>query len=82
LRSPRATLQIYLTGHAPDAHLPPLLRSPAGVYVTRTDVLHDSIRVVLDIAPEDFDFMLHTLMTTLPEATIGPIVRRVGTKVQ
>ncbi|HTH62679.1 MAG TPA: hypothetical protein VL689_21325 [Paraburkholderia sp.] len=82
LRSPRATVQVYLTGNTPGNHLFTLLHSPLGVYVTHTDTLRDSVRVSLDIAPEDFDFTLHTLMTTLPEATIGSIVRRTNTTVQ
>jgi hypothetical protein len=48
----------------------------------RSEVLRDSVRVVLDIAPEDFSFTLHTLMTTVPEAIIGSVVRQAGTKVQ
>ncbi|MGF6290687.1 hypothetical protein QFZ98_002520 [Paraburkholderia youngii] len=35
-------------------------------------------RVQLDIAREDLDFTLHTLLTTLPAATIGALKRRVG----
>jgi hypothetical protein len=82
LRSPRATVQVFLTGLTPAVHLTTLLQSPLGVYVIQTDVLRDSVRVALDIAPEDFDFTLHTLMTTLPEATIGSVARRIGAKGQ
>ena len=82
LRSPRATVQVYLTGNTPDTHLSALLHSPLGVYVIQTEPLRDSVRVSLDIAPEDFNFTLHTLMTALPEATIGPVTPRIGTKVQ
>jgi hypothetical protein len=82
LRSQRAIVQVYLTGNTPTTHLLTLLHSPLGVYVVQTDTLRDSVRVSLDIAPEDFSFTLHTLMTTLPEATIGSIVRRTNTTVQ
>lgn len=81
LRASRATVQVYLTGSTPDAYLARLLQSPLGVYVMRSEALHDSVRVVLDIAPEDFSFTLHTLMTTVPEAIIGSVVRHT-TKVQ
>ena len=45
-------------------------------------MLRDSVRVMLDIAHEDFNFTLHMLMTTVPEAMIGPVTRRVGANVQ
>jgi hypothetical protein len=32
--------------------------------------------VQLDIAPDDIDFTLHTLISTLSAATIGPLKRR------
>jgi 4-hydroxy-tetrahydrodipicolinate synthase len=73
-RSSRASLEVSLTGttpEAPRAHLATLLRSPLGVYISHTEVLHDSVRVRLDIAPEDLDFTLHMLQTTLPDTTIG-----------
>jgi hypothetical protein len=82
LRSPRATVQVYLTGNTPDAHLPTLLQSPLGVYVAQTEVLRDCVRVAFDIAPEDFNFLLHMLLATVPEATIGSVTRRVTAKVQ
>jgi hypothetical protein len=82
LRSPRATVQIHLTGKTPDLHLATLLHSPLGAYVTQTETLRDSVRVALDIAPEDFDFTLHTLMTTVPEATIRAVTRCIGAKVR
>jgi len=82
LRSPRATVQIHLTGKSLDLQLATLLHSPLGVYVTQTETLRDSVRVALDIAPEDFNFTLHTLITTVPEATIGAVTRRIDAKVQ
>lgn len=82
LRSPRATLQVYLTGRAPDAHLSQLLQSPLGVYVTHTEILRDGVKVYLDIAPEDFAFTLHALMNAVPEATIGSVSRRIDAKVR
>lgn len=82
LRSPRATVQIYLTSDTPDAHLSALLQSPLGVHVIRTDVLRDSVHVALDIAPDDFDFTLHMLIMAVPEAVIGPVTRRIGAKPQ
>jgi hypothetical protein len=38
--------------------------------------IRQETRVQLDIAPEDVDFTLHTLMSTLSAATIGPLKRR------
>jgi hypothetical protein len=35
-----------------------------------------AIRVLLDIAPEDIDFTMHTLIATLSDATIGQLRRR------
>ena len=52
-----------------------LLHSPLGVYVTRTERVNNEERIHFDIAPADLDFMLHTLIATLPEATIGRISR-------
>jgi hypothetical protein len=40
--------------------------------------MREEDRVQLDIAREDLDFTLHTLLTTLPVATIGPLKRRVS----
>jgi hypothetical protein len=72
----RATLDIALTGLTPEvprAHLATLLRSPLGVYVVHTEVLRESVRVRLNIAPEDLAFTLHTLLSIVPEATIGAV---------
>lgn len=79
LRARRATLVVYLTGAAAHAHLPALLRSAVGSHVTNINSQRERVRVTLDIAPEDFTRTLHTLIATLPEATIGSIVRRAGT---
>ena len=78
LRSSRAQVEVFLTGTSSDAlrtHLATLLHSPLGVYVSRTNVLRDKICVHLNIAPDDLDFTLHTLITTLPEAMIGTLTR-------
>ncbi|WP_322012002.1 hypothetical protein [Paraburkholderia sp. J12] len=72
----RATLDIALTGLTPEvprANLATLLRSPLGVYVVHTEVFRESVRVRFDIAPEDLTFTLHTLLSIVPEATIGAV---------
>ncbi|MGF6773438.1 hypothetical protein P3T18_005952 [Paraburkholderia sp. GAS199] len=61
---------------APGAQLRALLHSPLGVYVASTKTVREGIRVELDIAPDDLDFTLHTLIATLPTALIGPLTRR------
>lgn len=81
-RPARVALPVWLTGEHPEACLTKLLHSPLGIYVVQTETSNDSIRVTLDIAPEDFDFTLHTLVATLPEATVGHIAHRSGMKVQ
>ncbi|WP_206995651.1 hypothetical protein [Trinickia mobilis] len=53
-----------------------LLHSPLGVYVAGIEVVRNDVRVQFDIAAEDFDFTLHTLIATLPRATIGRLSRR------
>ncbi|MEX3936460.1 hypothetical protein AB4Y32_32600 [Paraburkholderia phymatum] len=78
LRAPRAQLEVFLTGTRPDtlrANLAILFHSPLGVYVSRTEAARNNICVQFNIAMEDIDFTLHTLITTLPEATIGAITR-------
>jgi hypothetical protein len=52
-----------------------LLHSPLGVYVVDTQTVRKEVRVQLDIASEDLDFTLHTLISTLPSALIGPLQR-------
>ncbi|MBN3786725.1 hypothetical protein [Burkholderia sp. Ac-20353] len=53
-----------------------LLHSPLGVYVAGVRAVRNEIRVQLDIASEDIDFTLHTLIALLPDAVIGPVTRR------
>lgn len=53
-----------------------LLHSPLGVYVAATEITRFGVRVQLNIAPEDMDFAMHTLIATLPAATIGRVTRR------
>jgi hypothetical protein len=55
-----------------------LLRSPLGVYVLDLTMHRECIRVRFDIAANDVDFTLHTLISDLPEAMIGPIETRQG----
>jgi hypothetical protein len=77
--SARALLQVTLPHSSQDlagAQLRALLHSPLGVYVVSTDTVREEVRVQLDIACEDFDFTLHTLIATIPAALIGPLKRR------
>ncbi|CAG9231254.1 hypothetical protein [Paraburkholderia caribensis] len=78
LRAQRVQLEIFVTGTSPDAfrhHLASLLHSPLGVYISHTQMLRDKVCVHFNIAPEDLDFTLHTLIATMSEATIGTITR-------
>ncbi|QGZ64302.1 hypothetical protein [Paraburkholderia acidisoli] len=73
-RAPRQWLDLALEGRTlrdTRSHLALLPRSPPGVYVTGTHERGESIRVRLDIAPEDFGFTLPRLMSTVPAATIN-----------
>lgn len=75
----RVRLQITLPHRPyelPGTQLRALLHSPLGVYVVATQTVRHEIRVQLDIAPDDLDFTLHTLISTLPAAMIGPLKRR------
>ncbi|WP_341317322.1 hypothetical protein WN982_39235 [Paraburkholderia sp. IMGN_8] len=75
----RARLQVTLPHQSHDpagTGLRTLLHSPLGVYVVSTEVVRDEVRLQLDIAPDDLDFTLHTLIRTLPAALIGPLTRR------
>lgn len=60
----------------PGTQLRALLHSPLGVYVVSTEADRHEVRVQLDIAFDDLDFTLHTLIATLPAALIGPLKRR------
>ncbi|WP_243460730.1 hypothetical protein [Paraburkholderia largidicola] len=78
LRAQRVQLEIFLTGISPDAfrnHLATLFHSPLGVYISHTHMLRNTVCVHFNIAPEDLDFTLHTLIATMSEATIGTITR-------
>jgi hypothetical protein len=75
----RVRLQVILPRRSyelPGTQLRVLLHSPLGVYVVATEAVRQEIRVQLDIAPDDIDFTLHTLISTLSAATIGPLKRR------
>ncbi|WP_434113098.1 hypothetical protein [Paraburkholderia caffeinilytica] len=74
----RARLQVTLPHPAhdlPGTQLRTLLHSPLGVYVVSTEAVREEVRVQLDIAVDDLDFTLHTLVSTLPAALIGPLKR-------
>ena len=77
--SPRLQLPVTLLGACEDdarVQLKALLHSPLGVYVISTEVVRDHVHLNLDIAPDDLDFTMHALITTLPYAMIGPVKRR------
>jgi hypothetical protein len=79
----RVLLPVTLTGnHQSDARtqLKTLLHSPIGVYAVSTEIIRDDVRVQFDIAPEDLGFTLHALMTSLPQAMIGPLRRATHTR--
>lgn len=66
----------HLPHDLPGTQLRTLLHSPLGVYVVSTEADREEVRVQLDIAIDDLDFTLHTLISTLPAALIGPVKRR------
>ncbi|WP_345815664.1 hypothetical protein AAGS40_15475 [Paraburkholderia sp. PREW-6R] len=77
--SARGRLQVTLPPSRDDqtgAALRALLHSPLGVYVVSTEVVRGEMCALLDIAVDDLDFTLHTLISTLPAAQIGPLTRR------
>ncbi|KAA1010931.1 hypothetical protein FVF58_18985 [Paraburkholderia panacisoli] len=77
--SARALLQVTLPHPLHDlagTQLRALLHSPLGVYVVGTHASREAVCVQLDIASEDLDFTLHTLISTVPAALIGPLKRR------
>src|ERR1700758_5483434 len=83
LRVPRAWLEVTLSANTEEAvrtHLAALLHSPLGVYVVQTAFVRGSVRVLLDIAPEDIGFTMHTLTASVPQATIGALRSRSGYK--
>jgi hypothetical protein len=83
LRAPRVWLEVVLTASTADiarANLAALLHSSLGVYVAQTTFVRGATCVQLDIASEDFDFTLHTLMTIVPQATIGALHPRIARK--
>ncbi|WP_175874404.1 hypothetical protein [Burkholderia sp. BCC0397] len=76
---PRLQLPVTLTAGSADAahaRLAALLHSPLGVYVVSARAVRNVIHVHFDIAPEDLDFTLHTLIAQQVDAVIGPIARR------
>jgi hypothetical protein len=78
---PAARVRLQVTLPHPPRGLPgtqlrALLHSPLGVYVVSTEAVRTEVRVQLDIAVDDLDFTLHTLISTLPAALIGPLKRR------
>jgi hypothetical protein len=83
-RSSSVALEIVIGGKTRDdtrAHLARLLHSPLGVCVTRTYESGDSAVVHLDMAPDDFSFMLDTLFALVPEATVRALHPRAGMEV-
>ncbi|MEX3527084.1 MAG: hypothetical protein VB143_07140 [Burkholderia sp.] len=48
-----------------------LLRSPLGVYVSHIDAHRARMAVWFDLARADVSFAIHTLLTTVPDATLG-----------
>jgi hypothetical protein len=77
--APRVVLPVTLpleTGEHAGEQLRALLHSPLGVYVVATKVIRTGVHVQLNIAPDDMDFAMHTLIATLPAATIGPVRAR------
>ncbi|MDN7700349.1 hypothetical protein R0290_21925 [Burkholderia semiarida] len=76
---PRLQLPVTLTAdsaEAAHARLAGLLHSPLGVYVVSARAVRNVIHVHVDIAPEDLDFTLHTLIAQQVDAVIGPVARR------
>jgi hypothetical protein len=81
--SPSVALEIVIGGRTPDdthAHLTRLLHSPLGVCVTRKYESGGSAVVHLDMAPDDFSFMLDTLFALVPQATVRALRPRVDTE--
>ena len=75
----RVLLQVTVPRESEDksrAQLRALFNSPVGAYLTGTKVVRDMANVHFDIAPEDLDSTMNTLIVTLPQAMIGPVERR------
>ncbi|WDD93117.1 hypothetical protein Bsp3421_003171 [Burkholderia sp. FERM BP-3421] len=51
-----------------------LLHSPLGAYVVNVEAGDETIRVACRLARNDLGFALHTLLATLPEATLGRVL--------
>ncbi|CAD6507280.1 hypothetical protein ACFQ3P_00285 [Paraburkholderia sabiae] len=78
LRARRVQLEVFLADTSPATrrtHLATLFHSPLGVYISHAQLLRNKTCVQFNIAPEDLDFTLHTLIGTISEATIGKISR-------
>ncbi|WP_367620026.1 hypothetical protein [Burkholderia sp. AU45388] len=78
--APRPRLQLPVTLTADSAATAPaplaaLLHSPLGVHVVGARAVRNMIHVHFDIAPEDLDFTLHTLIAQQVDAVIGPVAR-------
>lgn len=64
------------TSSSPSASAAPALRSPIGVYVSHIDAHRDRMAVWFDLARADLNFAIHTLLTTVPDATLGCLRKR------
>ncbi|MGN3962778.1 hypothetical protein ACS0ZG_10590 [Burkholderia gladioli] len=71
--APRVLLPVTLEGSADYlcAQRRALLRSPLGVYVSHIDAHRARMAVWFDLARADVSFAIHTLLTTVPDATLG-----------
>lgn len=81
--APRVQLPVTLLAESEDesrTQLKAFLHSPLGVYVFNTEIVRNQVRLQLDIAPDDLDFTLHTLIASQPHAMIGPLKRRSFTR--
>ncbi|WP_414446877.1 hypothetical protein AB4851_08855 [Burkholderia sp. 22PA0099] len=76
--SPRVLLPITLEGAADYlcAQRRALLRSPLGVYVSHIDAHRERMAVWFDLARADVGFAIHTLLSTVPNATLGSLRQR------
>lgn len=72
----RLQLPVTIADPSPDrlrATLQTLLHSPLGAYVVGIETRDDTLRIQFDLARGDLGFALHTLIATLPAATVGRI---------